>query len=180
MNLFITVAKDICYKTSKREYDIDEDNKEVITEILKWLICDSSCKLELHKGLFICGGIGTGKTMILDILADMVQISRKTVIIYDAQTINDMYSTIEGKNKLSQGLIGIDDIGTENKSIKVFGTEKAPLYDLLNTRYRYRRLTLATTNIAPNKIVNHYDERFADRCREMFNIIGLTGKSRRK
>ena len=126
------------------------------------------------------GGVGTGKTIIIEIIKEMVQASRKMIEIYDAKEINMMYKDDEQILKLQRGIICIDDLGTEESNIKDFGTNISPMFDLLTARYRKNRFTLITSNLDHKEMKEKYDLRFLDRCNEMFNIIPFTGKSRRK
>lgn len=126
------------------------------------------------------GGVGTGKTLIIEVIKEMVQASRKIIEIYDAKEINMMYKDDEQILKLQQGIICIDDLGTEESNIKDFGTNISPMFDLLTARYRKNRFTLVTTNLSHDDLKEKYDLRFLDRCNEMFNTVAFNGKSRRK
>ena len=174
------IAKSICFNRSATEYEYDNDNKDQIVEILKYLICDTTCKYELNKGLFLMGGVGTGKTMIIEIIREVVISIRKNIEIFDARNINSMYKNEDDIRHLCDGLICIDDLGTEDDIIKDFGTKKTPMHELISARYRKKRYTIMTSNLTIEMMNQKYDIRFMDRCNEMFNIINFNGKSRRK
>ena len=43
--------------------------------------------------------------------------------------------------------------------------------DVINYRYDKQLCTIVTSNLAPHEIVERYDERFADRFREMMHLV---------
>lgn len=73
--------------------------------------------------------------------------------------------------------LAIDDLGTEPLAIKVFGTEKLPLADLLAARYDKIAPTLITTNLGPAGIFDRYGARIFDRIQEIADTIGFEGAS---
>lgn len=78
---------------------------------------------------------------------------------------------------LNEPLLAIDDLGTEPAAVKLYGTEKTPLVELLAARYDSRLPTLITTNLGPDGIAERYGERIADRLREIADAIGFEGDS---
>ena len=45
--------------------------------------------------------------------------------------------------------------------------------DMINFRYEHQLTTIATSNLTPGEIKDYYDERFADRFREMMTVINF-------
>ena len=80
----------------------------------------------------------------------------------------------------------IDDLGLENRESTHYGESVDVMGELMTDRYsiftdpKYRKLTHATSNLSPDGLKGVYSERLYDRFREMFNVIPLTGKSKRK
>lgn len=189
---FKICADKILRQYNAGEYKFDDNNTEAITEICKYFALDPTFQGDLTKGILLVGNVGTGKTLICEIIKAMFAEcitnlgNGKIMEIYDATSIADAYADDSAackdiRYKLhNYGIICIDDIGTEKAVVKSYGTEKLPLQDVLASRYRNRKLTFATSNLSPSEIKDKYDERIGDRCKQMFNVIVLDGKSRRR
>jgi len=165
----------------KAKYTVDNQNKAVITEIIKWIIMDKSFKGDLNKGIWLSGDIGTGKTMILKILCEFMMYADKIVAQYSALDVNNIFEERSPeKNRLFVSPLFIDDLGTEQPVINVYGTHTRPIYELLNKRYLDRRfLMFVTTNLSPAQIEERYGDRIRNRVKEMFNVMRMQGESRR-
>ena len=162
-------------------YKIDDTNKATVIEILKWAIMDNSCKYDLNKGLWLAGDIGTGKTLMIQILIELFRYSDKIIAPYSAIEIVELFRSGLPRERIFISPLFIDDLGAEEPEVKVFGNVYKPLYEILNRRYMSKRfLMFITTNLAPTQIEKRYGDRFRDRINEMFNVVKLTGKSRRK
>ncbi len=77
----------------------------------------------------------------------------------------------------NEKFLAIDDLGTEPAAVKIYGTEKLPLVELLAARYDLKLPTIITTNLGPEGIADRYGERIADRLREIADAIGFEGNS---
>jgi DNA replication protein DnaC len=152
----------------------------------------------LSKGLFIVGGVGTGKSLIFKIFKEY---TRKTLHVnsfkyYNVNEIIDNVN-ISGKEYLRQFsdnlidrnqanpyTIYIDDIGASNEDINHFGTKTNVIEELFSLRYnvflKYRKLTHMSSNLYPKDLSAKYDVRIVDRIIEMFNVIEMNGISKRK
>ena len=64
-------------------------------------------------------------------------------------------------------MLGIDDLGTEPSEVMDYGNVYTPVIDLLTKRYEEQLFTIITTNLTPQQIREHYDDRIADRLNEM-------------
>lgn len=162
-------------------YEVDENLKEPITEILKWCIMDESFKGDLQKGLLLSGEIGCGKTLTLKIFVEFMKYANKIVAQYSAIEIVEIFKSKEGKDRLFVSPLFIDDLGTEQVEINNYGTKEAPIYEIFNRRYLDRRfLMFITTNLKPSQMEERYGDRVRDRIKEMFNVMPIKGESRRK
>ena len=74
----------------------------------------------------------------------------------------------------------VDDLGAEPPNIKVFGSNKYPLVDLITERYDNMNATIFTTNLTPENLSRYYGERVADRLNEVCERIIYQGDSYRK
>lgn len=101
--------------------------------------------------------------------------------ILPAQQLADWASKQETaaifENAINEQFLAIDDLGTEPNIVKLFGTERLPLAELLAARYDSRKPTIITTNLGPEGIAERYGERIADRLREIADAIGFEGDS---
>lgn len=167
----------------KKEFVIDDDNKEVINQMFYYFTMNPKFKGNFHKGILICGGFGTGKTVIMDIF---------TTIIQESLMVNiRKYSSLElpklikdkGISEFKMKPMNIDEIGREPKEINDFGTKMNPLIDLFTHRYNENSLTFGTCNFSESSMTGKdsiYGEYIGERLKEMFNFIELKGNSRRK
>lgn len=149
--------------------------------------------LDPEKGLWLWGGIGTGKSTLLRIVnrfcnevrpCELIGYHRAPwpfgISIRRAIDICDAYvkDGIAGLEPIiRQDRLGIDDLGTERPFASHFGNQTNVIADLLMRRYdmRERFQTHVTTNLKPEQIAEVYDERVYDRVGEMFNFVYLPG-----
>jgi DNA replication protein DnaC len=176
------VAQLVSQKRNVSKYIIDDHNRKALNQITYYLVGDSRFNDGLHKGLFIRGPVGTGKTMPLEIITEVFKLKRFNLRIYNAlEVANIMRSSDEAaKKRLLEGYIAIDDVGIEDVEYKVFGSTVRPIFDVISSRYATRRFTFITTNLTPSEIEARYGNRVRDRLREMTSQIVLNGESRRK
>lgn len=191
-----------------REFNIafvvDDDNREVVRMFNRYFtgdatFCDLGDGFSLDKGLLLLGNVGTGKSTLMKLyarnkrqcynMASCRQIARMYAEI--GHSVFDVYrgpryEPAGDARVFYQREIGycFDDLGTENAK-KHFGSEVNVMADVLQNRYdeggRYPwTQTHITTNLTFDDIEFMYGTRVRDRIREMFNIICLDGKSRRK
>lgn len=64
----------------------------------------------------------------------------------------------------------IDNLGTESRESMNYGDI---ITDIIMYRYQEQFCTISTSNLSANEISGYYDERFADRLREMAHIINF-------
>lgn len=205
---FLYYAQELC-----PGFQVDDQNKDVIELLLKYITGQKEAEREglvLHKGLFLHGGIGCGKTILIQALVkircylgtekegdfsmDMFNERRKyNYRIISSRKIRDLYLSdgIEEIEKLSASGIkhlAIDDIGLEGRA-KHFGNEVSPVEELILDRYedvinpknyKYQWPIYLTSNHTGKQLGEFYGERFVSRVREMCNDIYLPGGDRRK
>ena len=127
-------------------------------EVADWLT-DNKC-----RGLFLFGQCGVGKslicTRILPVLINYYQ--HKVLGVYDAQQMNANVDLLK-----SEKLLCIDDVGTENVSVK-YGERRYAFSEIADHAEKNATLLIVTTNLSLSQLSEKYGERTADR------IIGLT------
>ena len=72
---------------------------------------------------------------------------------------------------LDAEILAIDDLGVEPSESMNYGDYVTAAMDILSYRYDRQLTTFATSNLAPSDIAHYYDERIADRFREMMLIV---------
>lgn len=177
-----------------REFIASKQYKEHLWDISKWLTSQ-----EATFGLFLCGGAGNGKTTILRALQNLLYflrsnegysaderdfpirgytiVSAKELVLlakaYNNPTRENTSDVSRYKKLRNIEVLAIDDLGTEPKESIHYGDFVTAAIDVLSYRYEEQFCTLATSNLAANEIATYYDERIADRFREMMHIVNF-------
>ncbi len=133
------------------------------------------------KGIYLFGGYGTGKTMTLWAMAEMLKLfnqdfsysllpsGRIVEVFRQAGEERDYYTLSRIKN---ERLLIIDDLGSEgNTEISVFGNRQRPIESLLEHRYRLGLWTWITTNYTLSHLAEIYSGYIIDRLRQMFYFL---------
>lgn len=162
----------------------------------------SPMKLKLNKGLLIVGGVGVGKTKLMQMFSvnkrQVYEVlkARELAALFVRKGEQGGYEMIEQfssvhkpelikhEDNLWQERMGlcIDDVGTEDEKVS-FGNRSNVIAEIIDGRYSNQKLqrcmTHITTNLGINGIKQKYGERIASRLLEMFNVIELGGNDRR-
>ena len=143
--------------------------------------------LDSGRGLWIFGGVGTGKTTLAMIVSRQALEAGRSVAIYSLprllaelrRTFDDdaQHSYTELLDRLAGvDLLHIDDVGAEQSSPWVL----EQLYALINARYEEERSVILTTNIEQREdLVDQIGERTVSRLQEMCDLIPLFGDDAR-
>ena len=153
--------------------------------------------------MLLCGNNGTGKSKLMHALSHVIanyngstgkidSIQPFTIIsarelarLYGSKVPDDLHRF---ENLKKAYVLGIDDIGDEEVTVKNYGTNKNPVIDILLYRYDMMKVTILTTNLSmdsPDKtniltIRKTYGERIYDRMCEMYDRIVFNFKSFRQ
>lgn len=184
-------------------FEFDSENRSVIEHLSYYFTNDERFEVanrSLKKGILLQGNVGIGKTLLMkffqknkkrcytvkscSVIADEFLLYSKD----DELTIEDTYSTpiekpLHDPGAFFQKYIGycFDDLGTEELKNN-FGNKKNVMADIIMAVYNkkdYEKFHI-TTNLTAVEIEQRYGTRVRSRIREMFNIIVLGGKDRRK
>lgn len=175
-----------------KELDETPENLPVIKALCFFLARDDRFFTELKddngkpydplKGLLIRGNSGTGKTHLVRCCEDNGLNPIHALSMIDITEAVKEY----GKYKIEpngKAIIYLDDLGTEEAMVKHYGTTNLWFKNYIETVYNrvkcYNHLII-TTNLNFKGIEDQYTYRVASRMREMFNVIDLTGKDRRR
>tara|TARA_R110002126_G_scaffold139672_2_gene284436 strand:+ start:306 stop:1253 length:948 start_codon:yes stop_codon:yes gene_type:complete len=180
------------FAAKNQAFQFDSKNKEVIDQLFKYFIQDPKCKLDLHKGIFICGSVGTGKSSLMKAFARFTKDNNfeNSFDVVCMRQVN-MQVDASGLSSLKQYCSGnrlFDDIALRQKKINSFGTQIMPSDEIIQLMYqRFTKLIPRPTHFSSNvdfwnnkELSKIYDERSIDRLFEMCNVVYLGGSSRRR
>lgn len=185
-----------------RIFQDTDEYKQHLLDISQWLTSQDST-----FGLFLCGGAGNGKTTILHALQNLTNLLRsdeawssrqdeypirgymfitaKDLVLlakaYNNPTRENESEVYKFKRLRTIEILAIDDLGQEPKESIHYGDFVTAAMDILSYRYEEQFCTLVSSNLAATEIATYYDERIADRFREMMHIVNFgTEQSFRK
>lgn len=177
-----------------------EDDRHVLLQLYAYFSKDeklcSFYSLSCHKGLFLSGPTGVGKTVLMKLVRQFYnQTTRYRVVSCPQVALEfmDQGSNIMmyyGRNYVDfidrTGILQaycFDDLGTEDE-VRHYGSQANVLgqiilmrYDLYQTR---KVMSHFTSNLTSEQIGTHYGERVRSRLREMCNWIEFASGSEDK
>ncbi len=144
------------------------------------------------KGLFLFGGYGTGKTLTVKVLSQMLQATAypknftpklKTA----TEIIDDYLRSHQNQNEyIVNGLkyadlLIIDDLGAEEIDlVNWFGNKLRPIHSLIEYRYKRGRLTWFTSNYSLEELRQKYNDYIIDRLKQMCIFVKYSWQSYRE
>lgn len=105
----------------------------------------------------------------------VMQLVTSSRIVSAASKNNDDYPRIQ-----RQMFVGIDDLGVEPPTTKIYGTELTPVADIIYHRYDLQLPTIISTNLNDEEIAGRYGVRIADRLKEVCDKLVYNSPSYRK
>lgn len=128
------------------------------------------------RGLLLYGSCGLGKTFLTRyvITAIILKYCNKVVTSYDMIDVNK-----EPDKVLSKHIISLDDIGTEDVSVK-YGEKRSIIPEVLDATEKYGKLLLMTSNLGGEDLIKKYGNRTFDRILAVTKRIEFNGKSFRE
>lgn len=138
-----------------------------------------------RKGIYLHGGVGSGKTHIVYAIAEYVytKLRFESRVINSADMLNDIRDCFENRFqgdfidelKGYRGMLIIDDIGVERINDWVL----EQFYVIINKRYNDVLPTIFTSNLSVSQLSDRIGERVASRIVEMCDVYELTNTDRR-
>ncbi|GAB3988028.1 hypothetical protein GCM10028807_09730 [Spirosoma daeguense] len=185
-----------------KEIDLSDEQIVVLENIIRYFIGAPNSPYPLHKGLFLYGGYGVGKTFLFRAMQTLCRIAPIPDMQFEeisTKTFVTAWKNFkDGKEKknnpvlqYSRGNLLLDDLGEEVQKIMSFTNVENPIDELLSERYvafdRYGQVTHVTTNLGlgdsenalEEQLVKLYGSRILDRFNDMFEVILLPGDSKR-
>lgn len=201
------IANNIVLAPQRRKFIVDDNNRDVLRFLLYYF---NNCPLaeevfpgrgyKLHKSILIQGGVGVGKTLLMQIFSEYLQRTGNPRFFWNlsvTQMVN--YYTIHNNLdrftyneeecrgfKCNPQNVCLNDIGIQDRTF--FGMDTGLLTDeFLHARNeiwtQYGKFAHLTTNLDNNELQKRFKRndgfgRLVDRFKT-YNVIPLMGKSRR-
>lgn len=207
--LLVYVAETTCLASQKRKFEIDDNNRDVLRFLLYYF---NNCELaesifpekhyKLHNNILLMGGVGTGKTMMMQVFSEYLRITKnpnsfRNVSVTQMTNYFTMHNNIDRYTFNEEGCTGfegkpynicLNDIGVENRPFYGIDT-RTIVEDFLHARNEIwtqtaveaRKFAHLTTNLTMKQLKEVFTDdfgRLTDRFKT-YNIIKLTGESRR-
>lgn len=206
-NLLLYIANNVVLARQRRQFVIDDYNRDIIRFLLYYF---NGCSLaeevfpgrgyKLHKNVMLQGGVGVGKTLLMQIFSEYLMRIRSPRFFYNlsvTQMVNyytlhnnlDRFTFNEEENRGFQCTpvnICLNDIGIQDKTF--FGMDTGLLTDeFLHARNeiwtQYGKCAHLTTNLDDKALRKRFERndgfgRLVDRFKT-YNIIPMGGVSRR-
>jgi DNA replication protein DnaC len=157
---------------------LQDVNKRIFREVAAWYANDERFGGDLKKGLLIRGTCGTGKTLLIKALKEVMLKLQKLhagfTYSVDLQRLYTMQDIDTIDSLKSRVYTFVDDLGVEQVATRHFGNLQEPFNDLFDHRYRNELKTIVTTNLTPGEIKDRYGDRIIDRFRETMNDIVMS------
>lgn len=164
---------------------LTKENKKFIAALCHFVSRDerfhSEMKFNPKKGLLIRGVAGIGKTYLPRCIADN---PLNPIAMYSMIEISEEMKT-SGEFVPRMGdrkILYLDDVGTEESSVKHFGTVHNFFKDFIEGVYfRNKEFSslMISTNLTGEELEKRYGYRVRSRMREMFNVIDVEGEDMR-
>lgn len=128
------------------------------------------------RGLFLYGNCGRGKSVLCRyaIPAILLKYAGKVVTVYDVQEMNRDVDAV-----LSKAVISVDDVGTEEVSIR-YGEKRLAFAEVMDAAEKYGKLVIVSTNLALDDLRQRYGDRVVDRIKATMVRVPFNGKSLRR
>ena len=157
------------------EYFIGLENKPLqwlpeYDRVAEWLAGNQG------RGLFLFGHCGRGKSVLCRyaIPAILLHHMHKVASVYDVQEMNRNLDVV-----LSKHIISLDDIGTEEVSVK-YGERRQAFAEVMDAAEKYGKLVIVSTNLSAEQLRKQYGDRVVDRIRSTMCRIPFNGESLRR
>lgn len=127
------------------------------------------------RGLFLYGTCGRGKSILCRyaLPAILLKYASKVVSVFDIQDMNQDIDMV-----LSKHIISLDDIGTEEVSIK-YGERRMAFAEVMDAAEKHSKLVIISTNLNERELKDRYGDRVLDRIKATTVRILFKGESLR-
>lgn len=171
---------------------VDDANRLLVGNLFDYFMDVENSSLDPHKGIWLMGSIGTGKTTLMSLFAEFMRNWGKGFKMHICSQIATDYASTGSLDAYTYNRDGFsgravpmcfDDLGREPEVSSYFGQRLNVMQHILHVRYWLWQneglRTFVTTNCTPDNLETIYGSFVRDRVREMFNVLVLDGASRR-
>lgn len=166
---------------------LDAENQGLFDSLALYFARDDKFSGDLNKGIMLTGDVGRGKSFPLRCFAGINSpVSFPPNMIASSLDVISRYQSSgpAGIVEYERDVLMLDEL-SEIHDAMYYGNKMNIIQYLIEVRYNYYirtgKVTHTTTNIKGwDAIESHYGKRVSSRFEEMFNIIKVTGKDRRK
>lgn len=172
---------------------LGSDQMSILDDIIRYFIGDPASTIPLHKGIFLYGGFGVGKTFLFRTMQTLCRVVPLTGMEFDIVSTKALIQQVkEAKTttplgQYRKGNLLLDDLGEEagraGGDIQIYGNTEKVMDVLLSNRYelfdRFNLVTHATSNADVDDLEDIYGSRLYDRFCDMFEPVCLSGDSNR-
>ncbi len=187
---FIELANAYLERTEGRAFELT--NPQLLGGLYSYFTAAADSPYDLRKGLWLDGPIGTGKTTLMRVFRELCLDQRRAYRMETSSEIACAFSTSGDLDVYTANLRGyshrpltlcIDELGREPLAASYYGTRFNVLQYVLQQRYTLWQtqgvITHVTTNLSADEVIDRYEDYIFDRCRHMFNIVTVEGRSKR-
>lgn len=193
-------------KKRNPKFVIDDENRFVYENIVKWLHCDMTMKAihpetkhevsgDMKKGIYIAGNTGSGKSWCMEVMLAYACLFNFKIkfgiedariwwrIVRADEIVARFIETTSIDEYKKTKILCIQDLGSEPLEAVSMGNRMNVLRTLLEYRGdQSDNLTMITSNIpiCHKSLTENYDNRVKSRLVEMCNYFEIKGKDRRK
>lgn len=139
------------------------------SQVAEWLADNKG------KGLFLYGNCGRGKSLLSRYVlpAILLKFCKKVVSVFDVQAMNKDVDYV-----LSKHIVSIDDIGTEEQSVR-YGERRLAFAEVMDAAEKYDNLVIVSSNLYAADIGQVYGDRVLDRIKATTRRVLFEGESLR-
>lgn len=166
-------------------WSMDADNEQVVVSAAAWLSREGRQNIDLNKGLMVVGNVGTGKTMLMRIIRDVMRDAYGTQFgIRSCQEMVRLFSE-EGYEGIEDWMnaphVCFDDLGAEHTGAH-YAVKTNLMAEVIEARYERlssgrKCWTHFTTNLGTDQLQAHIGSRAYSRVRHMCNLLDLGASS---
>ena len=172
--VFLFLKDEYEKEVSKRRKGMvwDEQTLAAIDLAAKWFFAGN------RDGLLLYGQYGNGKTTLLNCIRRLFKMDRlwdDVLMVTTAMVIEDMNSGSRDENLYRRccdvDVLLMDEVGVEESTSIVWGTRRTPIQDIIVHRYDRREITVISSNLDDNGLMEKYGLRVMDRIGESYTRI---------
>ena len=167
--------------------DIIDIERRAVVQVreLRAYVRALDANLDAGRGLWLCGGTGTGKTALAMIVSRAALDAGRSVAIYSLpRLLSVIRESIESDGGLlgfldllaSVDLLHLDDLGAEYRTDWTI----EQLYSIINMRYQDQRAVIVTSNPLPDELSDQLGDRTVSRLEGMCDVLPFHGADARR